>query len=148
MEGWTTASFRCPCSDVAAPANHSFWVELVGFCERPKLLLNYACEIIESDDEISILSFGIKGPGWFAIIFKQTILEGGRSIAFFNESDGTICNYDDDVDNIDGDLNDKWNMQFDLSTKTFYYFHSESLATQWEKPKRGSLDENVIAGEI
>ena len=35
MEGRTTASFRCPCSDVAAPARHSFWVELVGLAGFP-----------------------------------------------------------------------------------------------------------------
>ena len=38
MEGRTTASFRCPCSDVAAPARHSFWVELVGLAGFPALL--------------------------------------------------------------------------------------------------------------
>ena len=38
MEGRTTASFRCPCSDVAAPARHSFWVELVGLAGFPAVL--------------------------------------------------------------------------------------------------------------
>ena len=38
MEGRTTASFRCPCPDVAAPARHSFWVELVGLAGFPAVL--------------------------------------------------------------------------------------------------------------
>ena len=38
MEGRTTANFRCPCSDVAGPANHSFWVELVGLAGFPAVL--------------------------------------------------------------------------------------------------------------
>ena len=38
MEGRTTASFRFPCSDVAAPARRSFWVELLGLAGFPAVL--------------------------------------------------------------------------------------------------------------
>ena len=38
MAGRTVVEFRCPCSDVEAPANHSFWVELVGLPGFPPLL--------------------------------------------------------------------------------------------------------------
>ena len=38
VEGRTTANFRCPCTDVAAPPGHSFWVELVELPGFPALL--------------------------------------------------------------------------------------------------------------
>ena len=38
MEGRRAASLRCPCSDVEGPANHSFWVDLVGLPGFPALL--------------------------------------------------------------------------------------------------------------
>ena len=37
-EGRTAAAFRCPCSDVEAPARTSFWVELVGVPGFPSAL--------------------------------------------------------------------------------------------------------------
>ena len=37
----------------------------------------------------------------------------------------------------DDDLVVDWNMQFDLTSKSFYYYHKESLATRWEKPIGG-----------
>ena len=37
-EGRTAAAFRCPCSDVEAPARTSFWVELVGQPGFPAVL--------------------------------------------------------------------------------------------------------------
>ena len=39
-------------------------------------------------------------------------------------------------------------MKFDLTCKKFYYYHIDSLTTQWEKPKRGSFGEDVLAKEI
>ena len=37
-EGRIVAEFRCPCSDVEAPARTSFWVELVGVPGFPPVL--------------------------------------------------------------------------------------------------------------
>lgn len=94
----------------------------------------YVCNIVNSNDEIDILSLDDKEPGWYIIIFKQHASEGGTNIVFFNENNGTICNYDPN----DDDMDVEWNMQFDLTSKNFYYYHKESLATQWEKPIGGT----------
>ena len=93
----------------------------------------YVCKIVNSNDEIDILSLEDKEPGWYIIIFKQHASEGGTNIVVFNENNGTICNHDSN----DDDLDVEWNMQFDLTSKSFYYYHKESLATRWEKPIGG-----------
>ena len=38
MEGKTRAEFRCPCTDIQAPKNVEFWVELEGPGGWPSLL--------------------------------------------------------------------------------------------------------------
>ena len=69
MEGRTTASFRCPCSDVAAPANHSFWVELVGLAGFPALLHGvlqgiWNCKKLQSQIQRNrIFTTAAGGPG-------------------------------------------------------------------------------------
>ena len=93
----------------------------------------YVCKIVNSNDEIDILSLEDKEPGWYIIIFKQHASEGGTNIVVFNENNGTICNHDSN----DDDLDVEWNMQFDLTSKSFYYYHKNSFATQWEKPIDG-----------
>ena len=61
MEGRTTASFRCPCSDVAAPARHSFWVELVGLAGFPAVLHGrcFRC----GDKWVAVFKAGLIGQG-------------------------------------------------------------------------------------
>ena len=77
-------------------------------------------ELIRESEWLDFPALDDKEPGWYVIIFKQHTSEGGTNIVFFNENNGTICNYDTNHD--DDDLDVDWNKQFDLTSKNFYYY--------------------------
>ena len=59
MAGRTVVEFRCPCSDVEAPANHSFWVEIVGLPGFPPLL--YGSRFRCRDKWVALFKAGLIG---------------------------------------------------------------------------------------
>ncbi len=74
MEGRTTASFRCPCSDAGDPANHSFWVELVGLAVFPALLHGTCVRC--RDKWVAVFKAGVIGE-YSVKRFVGTVASGG-----------------------------------------------------------------------